>query len=121
MKKITLTVCILLMNITFCFADSVPPLINYQGTLREPVTGTKKFEFYIYDAKTGGNKIWGPQIFNNTPVINGQFNVILGSTDINGKSISSAFLSSSRYIGLKVDDGKEITPRQQVVSICLLR
>ena len=115
-KKIYIAIIIVLMSITFSFADSVLPLINYQGTLKEPITGTKKLEFNIFDSKTGGNKIWGPQIFDNTPVINGNFNVILGSTDINGKSILSAFTSSSRFIGLKVDD-VEIAQRQQVLSV----
>jgi hypothetical protein len=117
MKTNLLMVCILLMTITFSFADSVPPLINYQGKLKDAITGTKKFEFNIYDSKTGGNKIWGPQIFDNTPVINGYFNVILGSTDINGKSILSAFTSSSRFIAIKVNDGDVIAPRQQLLSV----
>jgi len=116
-KKFHITIIILLMSITYCFAGSVPPLINFQGKLTKPITGTKKIEFNIYDSKTAGNKIWGPQIFDNTPIINGHFNVILGSTDINGKLISSAFTSSSRFIAFKLDDGQEIAPRQQILSV----
>ena len=63
-------------------AQSVPQLINYQGILKttQPLT-TIKLEFNIYNAATGGTKVWGPQIFNNVPVVQGKFNVILGSTD----------------------------------------
>ena len=100
--------------------SSVPPLINYQGQLTDasgtPQTGTKKLEFNIYDASSGGNKIWGPQTFNGIPLIGGRFNVMLGSTDAGGNAILSAFGANSRFLGIKVDDGAEITPRQQILS-----
>ena len=100
--------------------SSVPPLINYQGQLTDasgnPQTGTKKLEFNIYDASTGGNKIWGPQTFIAVPLIGGRFNVMLGSTDAGGNSISAAFGASSRFLGIKVDSGPEISPRQQILS-----
>ena len=98
----------------------VPPLINYQGQLTDasgnPQTGIKKLEFNIYDASTGGNKIWGPQTFIAVPLIGGRFNVMLGSTDAGGNSISAAFGASSRFLGIKVDSGPEISPRQQILS-----
>ena len=100
--------------------SSVPPLINYQGQLTDasgnPQTGTKKLEFNIYDASSGGNKIWGPQTFSTVPLIGGRFNVMLGSTDAGGKVIIEAFGANSRFLGIKVDDGAEITPRQQILS-----
>ncbi len=119
--------CALIVLATICAnasadIDSVPPLINYQGILTDaeglPIPNeVKKLEFNIYDAAVEGAKIWGPQIFNAVPIINGQFNVILGTTDSNGRSISKAFDSASRYLGIKVGDtGLEITPRQQILS-----
>ena len=50
-------------------AQTVPPLINYQGKLVNsnglPVsTGDYQLRFRVYDAVTNGNLIWGPQIFN---------------------------------------------------------
>jgi hypothetical protein len=100
---------------------SVPPLINYQGMLTDadgkPMTGTtKKLEFNIYDSATGGTKIWGPQIFNAVPLIGGKFNVILGTTDNGGKSITEAFGAKDRYLGIKVDAGSELVPRQHILS-----
>ena len=98
-------------------AQSVPLLINYQGVFEttQPLT-TIKLEFNIYDTATGGTKVWGPQIFNNVSVVQGKFNVILGSTDTTGKSIANAFSSDQRFISLKINDAAEVLPRQQVLS-----
>jgi len=107
---------------------SVPSLINYQGLVTDKngsgINGNKKFEFRLYDSLSGGNVIWGPQVFDNVPVIAGQFNVILGITDINGKDISLAFNSIDRYLGIKYGDSAsnfnqiiEISPRQKVLSV----
>lgn len=119
--------------ITFClfsfslsFAASVPPLINYQGRLTDAngvgLTGTKRLEFNVYDATTGGNIVWGIQIIDDVPLVDGHFNVIL-STDNQGRSIADAFNSKNRYIAIKVGEPHtdlsgvpEISPRQQILS-----
>ncbi len=125
MKKTVLLTTIILIACCFdAFAESpsVPPLINYQGTLTgaggQPIpNSTKMLEFKIYDAASGGIMVWGPQIFNSVPVINGQFNVILGTTDTSGRSIADAFNSNERFLGITVDDSEtELTPRQQILS-----
>ncbi|RLC20751.1 MAG: hypothetical protein DRI57_04080 [Deltaproteobacteria bacterium] len=121
MKKIVLTIAITFLFCIIAHADtSVPPLINYQGMLTDadgkPMTGTKKLEFNIYDSATGGTKIWGPQIFNTVPLISGKFNVILGTTDTTGRSIVEAFGEKDRYLGIKVETGAELVPRQQILS-----
>jgi hypothetical protein len=104
-----------------CHAATIPQLINYQGHLTTPdngipFTGSKKFEFNIYDAAIGGTLIWGPQIFNSVPVIQGTYNIILGTTDSVGRSIADAFNEAQRFIAVTIDDGEEIKPRQQVLS-----
>ena len=100
-------------------ADSVPPLINYQGSLTDangaPMAGVKEMAFNLYDAPTGGNLIWGPQIYATVPLINGKFNVLLGPTDGGGRLITSAFADQTRYLSITIE-GKEITPRQQILS-----
>jgi len=120
MKKIVLAMVFVLLAGATAQAQSVPPLVNYQGMLTDaagkPQTGTKKLEFNLYDAATGGNKVWGPQVFNSVPLMNGMFNVILGTTDANGKSIADAFSAKDRYLGMKVDGGTELVPRQQILS-----
>ena len=116
-------VCAVMLVLTACglvCAQSVPPLVNYQGLLTDAngqgLQGTTNLEFNIYDAAAGGSNVWGPQIFSSVPVINGQFNVILGTTDTGGRSIANAFGESQRFLGIKVDDGPEIAPRQQILS-----
>ena len=102
-------------------------MINYQGKLTDAqgneLSGTKNLEFNLYDAPTGGNLVWGPQIFDNVPVVNGYFNVILGSKDSNDRSITDAFGSAKRFISIKIiapdkasTDTQEILPRQQILS-----
>ena len=115
-----------LFNCSLSFAQSVPPLINYQGRLTDAngdgLTGTKRLEFNVYDAATGGNIVWGIQIIDNVPLVDGHFNVIL-STDNQGRSIADAFNSKNRYIAIKAGEPHtdlsgvpEISPRQQILS-----
>jgi len=62
----------------------IPKMINYQGMLTDnsgsPLTDTVDITFIIYDdpGPTGGNIKWD-EIQYDVPVINGLFNVILGS------------------------------------------
>ncbi|MFH2124143.1 MAG: phage tail protein [Pseudomonadota bacterium] len=129
MKQIVATGILLLtlfFTLTFSHAASIPPLINYQGMLTDaqgaPIAnGTQKLTFNIYDAANGGNLIWGPQVFDPVPVINGMFNIILGTTDSGGRSIVDAFGAEARFLGITVDTvgqtaGTAITPRQQILS-----
>lgn len=109
---------------------SVPPLVNYQGLLTDdngaPIPdGMKTLEFNLYDAPLVGNKVWGPQVFDNVPIVNGRFNIILGTTDQLGRSISDAFGAGDRYLGFKIgnvgqdfakDNVAEISPRQQILA-----
>jgi len=117
---LTITTLILTCFISHAQANSVPPLINYQGMLTDAngtgLAGVKKLEFNLYDSATSGNKVWGPQIFSNVPLMNGMFNVILGTTDTEGRSVADAFGSGERYLGIRVGDGQEIAPRQQILS-----
>jgi len=107
--------------------NTVPPLINYQGNLTDEqgngLIGLKKLEFNIYDAPAAGNKLWGPQVFDNVPLIDGKFNVILGSSDAGGRLVTDAFSEGNRFLGIKVTDAggdltsiSEVTPRQQILS-----
>ena len=124
MKRVLIIAVI--MAAMFCLQSeaqqdtSVPPLINYQGMLTNangnPMSGTKKLTFNIYDSATGTTVIWGPQVFDSVPLIGGRFNVILGSTDTSGRSITGAFSAKDRYLGIKVDSNTEIAPRQQILS-----
>jgi len=120
MYKTMMFLTILLCTYSQTYADSVPSLINYQGMLTDSdgksIEGAKKLEFNIFDSESGGTNIWGPQIFSHVPVIKGMFNVILGTTDVNGRPIRNAFNSEHRYLAIKVGDNMNIMPRQRVLS-----
>ncbi len=122
MKQIVLSIIIIMLTALTAQAQesSVPPLINYQGMLADatgnPLTGTKKLTFNIYDAPTGGNLIWGPQVFESVPLVNGRFNVILSVAEDGKSSVADAFSAGSRYLSIKVESNPEISPRQQILS-----
>ncbi len=119
-RMLFLTILLTFCHVRLVIAE-VPALINYQGTLKDaqgqPIASdTRKLTFNIYNEVTGEGLIWGPQIFNTVPVINGIFNVILGSTDTAGRSITQAFSEQNRFLGITIDDDVESTPRQQILS-----
>jgi len=121
---------LLLIGLLACFAagapwadTAVPPLVNYQGLLTDEngaaiPDGMKKLEFNLYDAPLAGNRVWGPQIFDDVPVVGGRFNVILGQWDAANpqRDLSSAFAGDARFLGIKVANGAELAPRQQILS-----
>jgi len=127
MKKIHLLLSFFILEIlTFSFAYaemySIPPLINYQGTLANEngqlSSGYMQLTFSIFDSANKGNKIWGPQVFSKVYINNGLFNIILGPSDKNGNSIANAFNSSECFLSISIgDEINEITPRQRILSV----
>lgn len=110
--------------------QTVPILINYQGQISNPdgtppATGDYELSFSIYDAPKDGILIWGPQTFGGAngpglgpkiPVVQGFFNTSLGPVDTLGRSLSTAFSNSLRFVEIKVGKGAPIIPRQQFLS-----
>jgi hypothetical protein len=97
-------------------AFAVPQLINYQGELSDssgnPVSGDVSVTFTIYNAASAGDVLWNET--QTVTVINGVFNVLLGSqtpfpTDL--------FSLDDTYLGVKVGADAEMTPRQQLASV----
>lgn len=137
MKKIAmLTLLGFMLCLPSAFAESaVPSLINYQGKLTDAngdplVSGNYTIEFRIWDAATGGSLIWSRE-YSGITVVDGNFNIILGSggSGISGDSpavndLLYAFVDSSRYIGVTITNTPEgpvtsptqIEPRQQILS-----
>lgn len=115
---------VMLVTLSPLGAQSVPPLLNYQGQLAnatgQPLaTGSYDLSFSIYAAPCGSPPcgdvpVWGPQTIA-AAVVDGVFNVVL-SNDGDGDPVSDAFGEASRYIQVTVDGGAPILPRQQVLS-----
>ena len=111
-------------------AQSVPPLINYQGQIQNPdgtapPTADYTLTFRIFDVASGGTAVWGPQVFDGQagpghgpkiPVVQGYFNVMLGPNDTTGRSLANAFDASSRFIEITVSNRPPVSPRQQILS-----
>jgi hypothetical protein len=90
-------------------------LISYQGTLTDPsgnpVNATVTMVFALYDAASGGNRLWGPET-QSVQVSNGLFHVLLGSVT----AIDPEPLSGDLYLDIKVN-GETLTPRELLTSV----
>ena len=123
-------VAILLLIASSASAQSVPPLVNYQGRLANPdgsplPTADYPLAVKLYDSPTNGALVWGPQLFDGTagpgrgpriPVVQGWFNLTLGPVDTNGVSLAEAFGNSSRFVEVTVSNRPPVSPRQQILS-----
>jgi len=119
MQKAIIVSLILMILVGITMAQ-VPQLINYQGVLIDPATGdpvadaSYEMVFSIYDVESGGTAIWTET--KNVDTQNGLYSVMLGTTS--PTPITSVFLGGSvRYLGIKVGDDPEMTPRKQIVSV----
>jgi hypothetical protein len=106
---------------TFGQTLQVPPLVNYQGRLTSASgealgSGAFSLEFSVYSQAAGGSPVWGPHRFPSVPVVNGNFNIILGPTDETNRLLQSAWLQGESYLGLRVNGGPEVVPRQKILS-----
>ena len=97
-------------------AGNIPNTLNYQGTLTDstgkPVTAAaKSVTFKLYTSALGGAAFWTePQ---SVPVTNGQFSAVLG----NSVSLPTDKFTGNTYVGITVDSGPEMLPRQKLTSV----
>jgi hypothetical protein len=93
----------------------VPNTLNYQGVLTDntgqPVTGSHQILFNLYEVPAGGTAFWTET--QTVQVTNGKFSVALGKTT----SLDTTKFTGTTYIGIKVDSGAEMAPRQQLTSV----
>jgi microcystin-dependent protein len=127
---LTLLATGLLLAASHASAQSVPPLINFQGQVLAAdgtplATGDYTVTFQIFDAVEGGTLIWGPQVMDGTggvgrgprvPVVQGYFNVMLGPFDTTARLLTGAFQGATRFLEIKVGTNNPISPRQQILS-----
>ena len=90
-------------------------LISYQGRLADaagnPLTGDYQMQFALYDVPTGGSACWSET--QTVSVSEGLFNVLLGSVN----AIGSSCLTGDVYLGIKIGDDSEMTPRELLTSV----
>ncbi len=96
---------------------------SYQGILRDVdgslITGPRDIRIAIYVSATGntpGTDMLGQETFEDVPVRDGVFNVVLtGFTE----HYFPVMFRGHRYLGIKVGDDPEMVPRQKVYPVPL--
>lgn len=106
---------------TFSYAG-VPQMINYQGKLTD-TSGVLicedggpaylKMEFTIYSNSINDDSLW-KEVHDSVRVEFGVFSVLLGSIN---PIPDSVFNGDVRYLGVKVEDDFEMSPRKAIVSV----
>ena len=93
---------------------AVPHLIRYQGSLVDTqqvsLEGPYTLTFRLYDAATGGTKVW-EEAQTNVPITAGQFSVLLGQVT----PLELAF-DKDMWLSIQVNTDTEMTPRQRLSS-----
>ena len=118
MFKIIKYVLYLVIIVTMIFpvmAQNIPQLINYQGFLTDvngkALTGPQTLLFRLYpDTSKGSNWVWSEE--QSVEVVNGLYNVLLGSTT----PLTSDILNGDRFLGITIEE-IELKPRMQLVSV----
>ncbi|MBX3042118.1 MAG: hypothetical protein KIT33_11340 [Candidatus Kapabacteria bacterium] len=121
MKKIFFPILFLLCSF---IAYSQPTTITYQGKLLDannmPVNESAvAFTFAIYDAETGGNKIWPPNnsaATKSIDIVNGLYSVILGTGSGNDEAIEPGIFNGITPY-LEVGVNATTLPRTSITSV----
>ncbi len=121
--SVLLSLAIILSISPALYSQSIPQLINYNGTLTDvngnPVPdGQYDVAFNIYDAPTGGNVLWTETWNPGTTqvvVTNGNFNAVLGAHN----ALPSSFFTDNivAYLGITIGTDSEMMPRQRITSV----
>jgi hypothetical protein len=108
-----------LMLIAAMATAEVPELVNYQGRLTDgtgnPLDTTISITFTIYDDSTGSGSVW-TETHNSVIVLDGLFNVVLGSVATGGIP-DTVFNEPDRFMGIQVGGDPELSPRTRMVSV----
>ncbi len=115
MKKMAGVVVALVVLWTWPLNAQVPHLLNYQAHIAAgdtSLTGTFKLTFSVYGALSGGTSLWTET--QAVQVTDGLFNVLLGSVVPLSPTL---FSGVERYLGVRVENDAEMTPRQRIVSV----
>jgi len=96
-------------------ALAIPTTLNYQGYLREPdgslTTGEYDITAKIYNV--AGSSLYTTTLPGVT-VRDGLFNIVLGDNPV---LPSTVFASAPLYIGIKINNGTELIPRQRLHAV----
>jgi hypothetical protein len=92
--------------------------LNYTGrvvdALGTPVTGSHTVRVGLYDVASGGAPLWTAPFA--TTLEGGYFNVVLATGDGPNPTIDADWFATPVWVGLTIDSGSEMTPRQELLS-----
>lgn len=95
MKKSSLILLAILMNMPVAMQAQVPRLVHYQGELNNedgtPFEGLTDLHFSIFTSISGDKPIWS-EIHKNVSIANGSYEVLLGSQNPLDLSFHEYFL-----------------------------
>lgn len=118
MRYLIIFFCAVFCAFALCVTQAeVPKLINYQGKLTTsqgaPLDTVVSMQFSIYSDSTAGDLLW-TETQSSVKIDKGILNVLLGSVN---EIPESVFTGDIRYMGVKVGDDPEMTPRRAIVSV----
>ncbi len=109
--------CFIFLFIILLTAQTVPTVLDYQGSLTDdtgiPLTEDVSISFAIYGVETGGSALWS-ETQNTVTVTDGLFHVLLGSVTALPESL---FDAPDRWVGISVNGDGEMTPRTRLASV----
>jgi hypothetical protein len=113
--RIAAFVVLLLLILTLPSAASIPPMISYQGLLRDPggapvPNGDYQLTFRIYDVASGGSALWTET--QTLPVTDGVFNALLGEVE----PLDLPF-DVDYWLGVSVEAAPELEPRVRLATV----
>jgi len=113
--KTRIILCVVLLVFALSLLAEVPQLINYQGKILDdnglPINGVLNISFKIYDTEVNGTVLWNET--QNVTVIEGVFNVLLGSVETFSNTL---FNDAERYLAIQIEGEIEIADRSRLVS-----
>ncbi|MCD6097571.1 hypothetical protein J7K18_01640 [bacterium] len=115
MKRLAILFILLLTSWGgWLFAD-IPRVINYQAKLTDAdgvaLNGDYDITFSIWDAPTGGIRVWGPETHTDVTVTNGLFDVQLGTIIELDLSFADTY-----WVETSVE-GTTLAPRQMLSTV----
>lgn len=112
-----LLICALALSTATTATAGAPQLVSYQGLLSDSAGAsldiTVDLTFTIYNDPSAGSVIW-TETQAAVTVSAGLFNVLLGSVT---PLVDTVFDDTTRYLGITVGGGPEMTPRTRLVSV----